>query len=177
MGWSQPGGGCGDVHRTTVLSGALERHQLASAPPSRRCWMAVLPIPPPSRTSAMGEAKWGGMRMRNRRADATAATKSYSCTSLRPSALVRRSRDRDVGIEQDVGIERASNDEDEDDAMGRRCRDLPPRARGTRHGADATSAMACDPSSAGASRPTISSFPMCRSSPPPSCPPPTGVGA
>jgi hypothetical protein len=92
MGWSQPGGGCGDVHRTTVLSGALERHQLASAPPSRRCWMAVLPIPPPSRTSAMGEAKWGGMRMRNRRADATAATKSYSCTSLRPSALVRRSR-------------------------------------------------------------------------------------
>jgi hypothetical protein len=45
MGWSQPGGGCGNVHRTTVLSGALER-QLASAPPSWRCRMAVLPIPP-----------------------------------------------------------------------------------------------------------------------------------
>ncbi len=158
----------GDVHRTTVLSGALERHQLASAPPSRRCQMAVLPIP-------MGEAKWGGMRMWNRRADATAATKSYSCTSLHPSALVQRSRD--VGIEQDVGIERRGRRR-RDGIAGRRCRDLPTRARGRRGmGRNATSAMACDPSSAGASRPTIPSFPMCRSSPPPSRPPPTGVGA
>ena len=44
---------------------------------------------------------------------------------------------------------------------------LPPGARGeARHAADATSATASDPSSAGGCRPTIPSSPMCRPSPP-----------
>jgi hypothetical protein len=52
MGWSQPGGGCGDVHRMTVLSGALERHQLAPAQWVRRsggeCECGIVaPMPPP----------------------------------------------------------------------------------------------------------------------------------
>ena len=148
MGWSQPGGGCGDVHRTTVLSGALERHQLASAPPSRRCWMAVLPIPP-RRAPAQWVRRSGGEcecgivapmpppRPNPTPAHPSAHPPSFDDPETETSASNKTS---------------ASNDEDEDDAMGRRCRDLPPRARGTRHGADATSAMACDPSSAGASR-------------------------
>ena len=118
------------------------------------CGIAVAPMPPP--------------RPNPTPAHPSAHPPSFDDPETETSASNKTSASNETS---------ASNDEDEDDAMGRRCRDLPPRARGTRHGADATSAMACDPSSAGASRPTISSFPMCRSSPPPSCPPPTGVGA
>jgi hypothetical protein len=172
MGWSQPGGGCGDVHRTTVMSGALERHQLASAPPSRRCRMAVLPIPPPSRTSAMGEAKWGGMRMRRRCHRRDQILLLHIPPPIRPRSTIQRPRRQHRTRRRHRTTRTKTTTRWH---CGTTLSRPPHQGTGeARHGADATSAMACDPSSAGASRPTIPSFPMCRSSPPPVPPPPDG---